>query len=205
MYFSLYCYYLIKHKIHVDCRENDTLVSNLEPASLLYFTSKNVTKHSVKWMMCYLIWLAGPKWRNRFILNSFKFYPGCRINMVQAWFMDSSNADQRLPHQLDPPQPVSLEDLSNSGVLYWKVKCLMLNWSSVMSLILSSPLGSRTETGEGEVCGAWPTAMWLLVLMTNWVSLGDICSAHCPVSTNPKLIKQTNHHSTRNYPMDTVN
>lgn len=41
--------------------------------------------------------------------------------------MDSSNADQRLPHQLDPPQPVSLEDLSNSGVLYWKVKCLMLN------------------------------------------------------------------------------
>lgn len=44
-----------------------------------------------------------------------------RINMVQAWFMDSSNADQRLPHQLDPPQPVSLEDLSNSGVLYWKL------------------------------------------------------------------------------------
>jgi len=35
--------------------------------------------------------------------------------------MDSSNTDQRLPHQLDPPEPVSLEDLKNCGVLYWKV------------------------------------------------------------------------------------
>ena len=35
--------------------------------------------------------------------------------------MDSSKEDQRLPHQLDPPQPVSLEDLENCGVLYWKV------------------------------------------------------------------------------------
>jgi len=41
--------------------------------------------------------------------------------MVKAWFMDSSDTDQRLPHQLDPPEPVSLEDLKNCGVLYWKV------------------------------------------------------------------------------------
>ena len=41
--------------------------------------------------------------------------------MVKAWFMDSSDEDQRLPHQLDPPQPVSLEDLENCGVLYWQV------------------------------------------------------------------------------------
>ena len=40
--------------------------------------------------------------------------------------MDSSDEDQRLPHQLDPPQPVSLEDLANCGVLYWKVSSLSL-------------------------------------------------------------------------------
>ena len=41
--------------------------------------------------------------------------------MVKAWFMDSSEEDQRLPHQLDPPEPLSLDDLKNCGVLYWKV------------------------------------------------------------------------------------
>ncbi|XP_015757465.1 PREDICTED: 1,2-dihydroxy-3-keto-5-methylthiopentene dioxygenase-like [Acropora digitifera] len=46
--------------------------------------------------------------------------------MVSAWFMDSSDEDQRLSHQLDPPQPVSLEDLANCGVLYWKVSFFSL-------------------------------------------------------------------------------
>lgn len=41
--------------------------------------------------------------------------------MVQAWYMDSSDADQRLPHQLDPPQPVSMDYLTKIGVLYWKI------------------------------------------------------------------------------------
>jgi len=41
--------------------------------------------------------------------------------MVQAWFMDSSDADQRLPHQLDPPQPVSIESLAKIGVLYFNI------------------------------------------------------------------------------------
>lgn len=49
-----------------------------------------------------------------------------QIAMVSAWFMDSSDEDQRLPHHLDPPQPVSLEDLANCGVLYWKVTFLSL-------------------------------------------------------------------------------
>lgn len=39
--------------------------------------------------------------------------------MVKAWYMDTSDADQRLSHQLDPPEFVSLENLEKLGVLYW--------------------------------------------------------------------------------------
>ena len=61
--------------------------------------------------------------------------------MVKAWFMDSSDKDQRLPHQLDPPEPVSLEDLENCGVLYWKVN---------RTYILSFGQGKRTSGLEKE-------------------------------------------------------
>ena len=33
--------------------------------------------------------------------------------------MDDSNEDQRLPHQCDPPVPVSLDELKRLGVLYF--------------------------------------------------------------------------------------
>ncbi|KAL4218179.1 Ard4p [Mactra antiquata] len=42
--------------------------------------------------------------------------------MVRAWFMDNdTSVDQREPHQLDPPQPVTLETLADLGVLYYNV------------------------------------------------------------------------------------
>ena len=41
--------------------------------------------------------------------------------MVQAWYMDSSSADQRLPHRLAGSPEVPLEELAKLGVLYWKV------------------------------------------------------------------------------------
>eukprot|EP00043_Microstomoeca_roanoka_P007710 m.74403 g.74403 ORF g.74403 m.74403 type:complete len:174 (-) comp13942_c0_seq1:514-1035(-) len=41
--------------------------------------------------------------------------------MVSAWFMDSSDADQRLPHKTEPLEEVSVEDLQQVGVLYWHV------------------------------------------------------------------------------------
>lgn len=31
---------------------------------------------------------------------------------IEAWYMDDSDADQRLEHRLNPNQPVSLDDLS---------------------------------------------------------------------------------------------
>ncbi|XP_068607841.1 acireductone dioxygenase [Brachionichthys hirsutus] len=40
---------------------------------------------------------------------------------LQAWYMDSSEGDQRTPHRLDPDQPVSPEDLKKLGVFYWKL------------------------------------------------------------------------------------
>ncbi|XP_046584215.1 1,2-dihydroxy-3-keto-5-methylthiopentene dioxygenase-like isoform X2 [Haliotis rubra] len=42
--------------------------------------------------------------------------------MVRAWFMDSSDADQRLPHMLEPPQFVDLDTLRGvSGVEYFQI------------------------------------------------------------------------------------
>lgn len=42
--------------------------------------------------------------------------------MVAAWFMDDSEADQRLEHQRIPPQAVELDQLKKlTGVLYWKI------------------------------------------------------------------------------------
>lgn len=42
--------------------------------------------------------------------------------MVLAWYMNATNEDQRLPHHLDPPQYIHLDELKKrSGVLYWKV------------------------------------------------------------------------------------
>jgi 1,2-dihydroxy-3-keto-5-methylthiopentene dioxygenase len=38
---------------------------------------------------------------------------------IEAWYMDSSDEDQRLPHKTDPVQPVSLETLALLGVLAW--------------------------------------------------------------------------------------
>lgn len=36
--------------------------------------------------------------------------------------MDDSDADQRLEHQMDPPQPVDMKVVKElTGVLYWKV------------------------------------------------------------------------------------
>lgn len=40
---------------------------------------------------------------------------------LRAWFMNDSNSDRTLPNQLDPRQPVSMEDLEKIGVLYFNI------------------------------------------------------------------------------------
>ncbi|KAM4771986.1 acireductone dioxygenase [Rhinophrynus dorsalis] len=41
--------------------------------------------------------------------------------MVQAWYMDESTEDQRLPHRLMPDQSVTLQQLKELGVHYFKL------------------------------------------------------------------------------------
>ncbi|XP_055626435.1 acireductone dioxygenase [Toxorhynchites rutilus septentrionalis] len=42
--------------------------------------------------------------------------------MVRVWFMDNKTSDQRLEHQFDPPEFLSVEELfNNTGVEYFKI------------------------------------------------------------------------------------
>lgn len=43
-----------------------------------------------------------------------------REEVLQAWYMDDSDEDQRLPHHLDPKEFVSLDQLAS---MYFKRKC----------------------------------------------------------------------------------
>lgn len=40
---------------------------------------------------------------------------------AQAWYMDDSDADQRLPHRLSPNQPCPLEALGELGILAYRL------------------------------------------------------------------------------------
>ncbi|XP_063040591.1 acireductone dioxygenase [Engraulis encrasicolus] len=40
---------------------------------------------------------------------------------MEAWYMDDSDEDQRLPHKLDPNQQVTTSELEHLGVFYWKL------------------------------------------------------------------------------------
>ncbi|KAH0994063.1 hypothetical protein GBA52_005546 [Prunus armeniaca] len=44
-----------------------------------------------------------------------------REEVIQAWFMDDSDEDQRLPHHREPKEFVSLDQLTELGVLSWRL------------------------------------------------------------------------------------
>ncbi|RAL38415.1 hypothetical protein DM860_002393 [Cuscuta australis] len=44
-----------------------------------------------------------------------------REEVIQAWYMDDSNEDQRLPHHREPKQFVSFDKLDELGVLSWRL------------------------------------------------------------------------------------
>ncbi|KAG4907814.1 hypothetical protein JHK82_056465 [Glycine max] len=44
-----------------------------------------------------------------------------REDVLQAWYMDDSDEDQRLPHHKEPKEFVSLDQLAELGVLSWKL------------------------------------------------------------------------------------
>ncbi|XP_060790673.1 acireductone dioxygenase [Neoarius graeffei] len=45
----------------------------------------------------------------------------CITSTLEAWYMDESSEDQRLPHKLDPNEAVSLQTLQKIGVCHWKL------------------------------------------------------------------------------------
>jgi 1,2-dihydroxy-3-keto-5-methylthiopentene dioxygenase len=44
-----------------------------------------------------------------------------REEVIQAWYMDDSEEDQRLPHHKDPKEFLSLDKLAELGVLSWRL------------------------------------------------------------------------------------
>ncbi|KAL6194921.1 hypothetical protein ACLB2K_035996 [Fragaria x ananassa] len=44
-----------------------------------------------------------------------------REEVIQAWYMDDSDEDQRLPHHREPKEFVSLDQLAELGVLSWRL------------------------------------------------------------------------------------
>ncbi|XP_061347692.1 acireductone dioxygenase 2-like isoform X2 [Gastrolobium bilobum] len=44
-----------------------------------------------------------------------------REEVLEAWYMDDSNEDQRLPHHKEPKDFVSLDQLAEIGVLSWRL------------------------------------------------------------------------------------
>ncbi|GMN46774.1 hypothetical protein TIFTF001_015948 [Ficus carica] len=44
-----------------------------------------------------------------------------REEVIQAWYMDDSDEDQRLPHHRNPKEFVSLDQLDELGVLSWRL------------------------------------------------------------------------------------
>ncbi|GIL73530.1 hypothetical protein Vretimale_5198 [Volvox reticuliferus] len=40
---------------------------------------------------------------------------------IEAWYMDDSTDDQRLPHRQNPDEPCPLSKLRELGVLYWRL------------------------------------------------------------------------------------
>ncbi|KAG6431065.1 hypothetical protein SASPL_109140 [Salvia splendens] len=57
------------------------------------------------------------------MLQSLTFWllPDPREELIQAWYMDDSDEDQRLPHHRNPQQFVPFEKLDELGVLSWRL------------------------------------------------------------------------------------
>lgn len=66
------------------------------------------------------------------------------MSTLEAWYMDESSEDQRLPHKLHPNQPVSPQELHDIGVCHWKVRqTLSCGLMMVLSLTLEMQCMTR--------------------------------------------------------------
>ncbi|KNA21285.1 hypothetical protein SOVF_044580 [Spinacia oleracea] len=75
-----------------------------------------------------------------------------REEVIQAWYMDDSDEDQRLPHHKEPKEFVSLEQLDELGVLSWRLDAD--NYETDEELKKIREARGYTYTDFCEVCPA---------------------------------------------------
>lgn len=94
--------------------------------------------HSVRCILLLLLhfWSlrGGSNKRNHFFKCYFSQDP--REEVIQAWYMDDSNEDQRLPHHKEPKEFVSLDQLAGKLL----AACVGYNYVQIVGLTLTSDL-----------------------------------------------------------------
>jgi hypothetical protein len=91
--------------------------------------------------------------------------------MVEAWFMDDSDADQRQPHKTDPPRYVSPEDLlASTGVESFKVLKISMNILHFLMLTFTFSI-YRYQLMTRFLIPSWPKSARKEIIHTRMKSL----------------------------------
>jgi hypothetical protein len=98
--------------------------------------------------------------------------------MVEAWFMDDSDVDQRQPHKTDPPRFVSPEDLlASTGVESFKVLKIYILYICVQDLRFTF---NRYQLMKHSLTLSWPKSARKEIIRTRMKS--HVALKNCPIT-----------------------